>query len=200
MPTTRPRGRRPGRTETRSEILTAALKLFSEVGYEKVSLRAIAREAEVDPALIHHYFEDKADLFEKAVLDLPLDDAEKLVGRILDGPDEETGVRTATAFLDAWDVPGARDRFTAMLRAAVTKSGEHRPLSEFLSREVFTKVAEAHGHADAKLRAQLAVSVILAYSLGRDVLQLPALAKAKKAQMVTALSVPMQQYLVDAWK
>ena len=103
MPTNRPRGRRPGRTETRSEILAAALKLFSEVGYEKVSLRAIAREAEVDPALIHHYFDDKADLFEKAVLDLPLDDAEKLVATILDGPAEETGVRVATAFLEAWE-------------------------------------------------------------------------------------------------
>lgn len=200
MPTNRPRGRRPGRTETRSEILAAALKLFSEVGYEKVSLRAIAREAEVDPALIHHYFDDKADLFEKAVLDLPLDDAEKLVATILDGPAEETGIRVATAFLDAWEVAGARDRFTAMLRAAVTKSGEHRPLSEFLSREVFVKVAESHGHADAKLRSQLAVTMILAVSLGRDVLQLPALTKAKKPQLITALAGPMQQYLVDAWK
>lgn len=200
MPTNRPRGRRPGRTETRSEILAAALKLFSEVGYEKVSLRAIAREAEVDPALIHHYFDDKADLFEKAVLDLPLDDAEKLVAKILDGPADQTGERIMTAFLDAWDVPGARDRFTAMLRAAVTKSGEHRPLSEFLAREVFVKVAEAHGHTDAKLRAQLAVSVILAFSLGRDVLQLPAIHKAKKAQLVAALAVPMQHYLVNSWE
>ena len=69
----RPRGRRPGRTDTRGAIQAAALALFSEMGYDKVSLRAIARSADVDPALVHHYFENKADLFTRAVLDLPLD-------------------------------------------------------------------------------------------------------------------------------
>ena len=74
----RPRGRRPGRTDTQRCHSEAALTLFSEMGYEKVSLRAVARAAEVDPALIHHYFENKADLFARSVLDLPLD-AEAIV-------------------------------------------------------------------------------------------------------------------------
>ena len=89
----RPRGRRPGRTDTRGAIQSAALTLFSEMGYEKVSLRAVARAAEVDPALIHHYFDNKADLFARSVLDLPLD-AEAIVRQILDGPTEGIGERT----------------------------------------------------------------------------------------------------------
>ena len=59
----KPRGRRPGRADTRGTICRAALTLFSTIGYDKVSLRAIAREADVDPALIHHYFSSKSDLF-----------------------------------------------------------------------------------------------------------------------------------------
>lgn len=199
MTTNRPRGRRPGRTDTRGEILAAALKLFSEIGYEKVSLRAIAREADVDPALIHHYFDDKSDLFRKSVLDLPLDDPEVLVGKILTGPVDEVGVRTITAFLDAFDVPNARDRFTALLRAAVSEPGTHRPLSEFLAREVFCKVTASFDHPDAKLRADLAVTVILSLSLGRDVLSMPALSKARRTQLVTAISKTLQQYLADPW-
>ncbi|MCW5953202.1 MAG: helix-turn-helix transcriptional regulator, partial [Propionibacteriaceae bacterium] len=65
----KPRGRRPGNSGTRAAIMQAALALFSRNGYDKVSLRAVAREADVDPALIHHYFDSKAELFSRSVLD-----------------------------------------------------------------------------------------------------------------------------------
>ena len=56
------RGRRPGHADTKQAILDAALTLFSQHGYDKVSLRSVAREAGVDPALIHHYFDRKGAL------------------------------------------------------------------------------------------------------------------------------------------
>lgn len=194
----RPRGRRPGRTDTRGAIQSAALTLFSELGYEKVSLRAIARAAEVDPALIHHYFDSKADLFSRSVLDLPLD-AEAIVREILAGPRETIGERTVMVFLDAWEQPGAGERFTAMLRAAVTDNNARRPLSEFMSREVLAKVAEAVGHANAKLRAQLGVSLLLGLALSRDILELPALVKARNPALAKPLGQAMQAHLVDPW-
>lgn len=196
----RPRGRRPGRTDTRGAIQSAALALFSEMGYEKVSLRAVARAAEVDPALIHHYFDNKADLFARSVLDLPLD-AEAIVQQILDGPTEGIGERTVMVFLQAWDVPGAGERFTAMMRAAITDPGARRPLSEFMSREVLVKVAEAvgNGNGNAKLRAQLGVSLLLGFALSRDILELPALVKARNPALARSLGRAMQAHLVDPW-
>ena len=114
----RPRGRRPGRADTRGTICRAALTLFSTIGYDKVSLRAIAREADVDPALIHHYFSSKSDLFAQTVLDLPLD-ADRLVSDVLAGPRDQIGQAAVAAFLAAYDGPdGGRERFTAMLRSA----------------------------------------------------------------------------------
>lgn len=194
----RPRGRRPGRADTRAAIQAAALTLFSEMGYEKVSLRAIARAADVDPALIHHYFANKADLFARSVLDLPLD-AERIVQHILAGPTEEIGQRTIAAFLEAWDAPGAGDRFTAMLRAAVTDPAARRPLSEFMSREILVPVAESLGHGNARLRAALGVSVVLGLALSRDILELPALAKVRNPVLVRTLGRAMQAHLVDPW-
>lgn len=194
----RPRGRRPGRADTKSVIQSAALTLFSAMGYEKVSLRAVARAADVDPALIHHYFENKADLFARSVLDLPLD-PELIVRQILDGPPESIGERTVLAFLDAWNQPGAGSRFTAMLRAAVTDAEARRPLSEFLIKEVLVKVAEALGHQNAKLRANLGVTLLLGLALGRDILELPALVKTRNPQLVKALGRAMQTQLVDPW-
>lgn len=88
----KPRGRRPGNSGTRATILQAALTLFSHRGYDKVSLRSVAREADVDPALIHHYFDSKAELFSRSVLDTDLQPA-TILERITAGPSAEIGRR-----------------------------------------------------------------------------------------------------------
>ena len=174
----RPRGRRPGRADTRGTICRAALTLFSTIGYDKVSLRAIAREADVDPALIHHYFSSKSDLFAQTVLDLPLD-ADRLVSDVLAGPRDQIGQAAVAAFLAAYDGPdGGRERFTAMLRSAVAEEVVQRPMSEFMSKEVFGAIAERLGHVNFKLRGQLAVSLVLGMALSRYILRLPTLTAA----------------------
>lgn len=48
-------------------ILQAALKLFSSTGFEGTSVRAIAKEAGVNVAMINYYFKSKEGLFEKIV-------------------------------------------------------------------------------------------------------------------------------------
>ncbi len=65
-------GRRPGNVDTRGQIIDAAKRVFAAKGYDGASLRAVAREAEVDPALVHHYFDGKASLF-VAAMALPFD-------------------------------------------------------------------------------------------------------------------------------
>lgn len=199
MTENRPRGRRPGHTDTRSQILEAALTMFSEVGYEKVSLRAIARSANVDPALVHHYFGSKPELFAESVLSLPLGDPSVVVTHLTSCPREEVGLRAATSLVDILEMPHARERFSAMLRAAVSESGAQRPLSELLSKEIYAKTAEGWGHTNAKQRGELTVAVILGLMLGRDVLQLPQLSRLSRAQLIRVLAEPMQFYLADQW-
>jgi AcrR family transcriptional regulator len=60
-------GRRPGQSTTRAQILTAALDLFAVQGYSGTTMRGIAQRADVDPALIHHFFGNKDGLFREAV-------------------------------------------------------------------------------------------------------------------------------------
>ena len=183
----KPRGRRPGRADTRGTICRAALTLFSTIGYDKVSLRAIAREADVDPALIHHYFSSKSDLFAQTVLDLPLD-ADRLVSDVLAGPRDQIGQAAVAAFLAAYDGPdGGRERFTAMLRSAVAEEVVQRPMSEFMSKEVFGAIAERLGHVNFKLRGQLAVSLVLGMALSRYILRLPTLTAASDQMIIEEL-------------
>ena len=168
-------------------ICRAALTLFSTIGYDKVSLRAIAREADVDPALIHHYFSSKSDLFAQTVLDLPLD-ADRLVSDVLAGPRDQIGQAAVAAFLAAYDGPdGGRERFTAMLRSAVAEEVVQRPMSEFMSKEVFGAIAERLGHVNFKLRGQLAVSLVLGMALSRYILRLPTLTAASDQMIIEEL-------------
>ncbi|MBA2951801.1 TetR/AcrR family transcriptional regulator [Streptomyces himalayensis] len=60
-------GRRPGQSSTRTQILTTALELLDTKGYSGATMRGIAQQAQVDPALIHHFFNNKDGLFQDAV-------------------------------------------------------------------------------------------------------------------------------------
>ena len=64
-----PRGRpRHGSSDNRANILAAARALFAEHGYDRATIRAIAEQAGVDPALVYHYFADKHALLVAALL------------------------------------------------------------------------------------------------------------------------------------
>jgi hypothetical protein len=58
-----PRGRRPGQSDTRETILAAAQRQFAELGYDRASMRSIAREAGVDLKLVGYFFGSKQQLF-----------------------------------------------------------------------------------------------------------------------------------------
>ena len=66
------RGRRPGSPDTRAAVLSAARERFAAQGYAGTSVRAVAAAAGVDPALVHHYFGTKDDLF-LAALEVKVD-------------------------------------------------------------------------------------------------------------------------------
>ena len=80
------RGRRPGAPDTRAEVLAAARASFAEKGFRGTTIRAVAASAGVDPALVHHYFGSKDDLF-LAALQMPVDPREVLAPVVALGPD-----------------------------------------------------------------------------------------------------------------
>ena len=104
--------------------MDAACSEFSARGYDASSLRAIARLAEVDPALVHHYFDGKTALFVES-MSLPVNPS-FLIDRILDGPREQVGERLARTFFDSWDSPQGRERLVALIRSAVTNDDAAR--------------------------------------------------------------------------
>lgn len=194
--TARPRGRRPGHDDTKGTIARCAQTLFDRHGYDATSLRAIAREADVDPALVHHYFSTKARLFSSLVS--PTLDLTGPFDALGDLPPEQQGVRLARTFLDVWEPSANRAAVHDFLSTGLGYSHE-RLLGEFLAREVFCRFAVAAGHANAALRAQLAASALLGIVIGRHTIGMGALSTAGSRTLVDPLGGLLQHLLVDPW-
>jgi AcrR family transcriptional regulator len=196
-PRGRPRGRPRGAAagDARATILKAAGEEFAERGYEASSLRAIARRAGVDPALVHHYFEDKRDLFAETI-HAPFR-PDRVVPGILAGPRDQVGESVARYVLTELASPTAQKRVGLVLRTAIGHNPASRMLREFLVREVLHRVAEGVGGPDAELRATLAASQIVGLMMTRYVLRIEPIASAPIDELVGRLGPVLQWHLVD---
>jgi AcrR family transcriptional regulator len=189
------RGRRPAGEDTRAAILDAARAEFSARGYDASSLRAIARLAEVDPALVHHYFEGKAALFVES-MSFPVNPS-SLIDAILAGPHEDVGERLARTFFEVWDSPHGRVRLVALIRSAVSQEDAARMLREFLAREVFAKVALSVDVPQPDLRAGMAAAQMIGLAMMRYVIGFEPIVRASTDEIVALVAPTLQRYLVD---
>jgi AcrR family transcriptional regulator len=168
-------GRRPGDTQTRDAILDAARRHFADHGYRGATMRGIARDAGVDPALIHHFFGRKIDLF-RATIDAILAPTE-LVPRLLrnrhGGADPSAG--GAAFMLRRWQDPEQRLQLLAMLRAAATDDEAAAILRDVVHRDVIGAVPQAGEGDDTRVGIGLLGSHVLGLALLRNIVQLPVL-------------------------
>jgi AcrR family transcriptional regulator len=134
-PAGRRRGRPPGGSNTREDVLAAARRVFAERGYEGATLRAIAAQAGVDPAMVRHFFGDKGGLF-RAALHLPFDPAPALAGVVAGGIDG-LGERLVRFFLSVWEGGAGPSPFVAFLRGAADHEESRTMLHDLLTHTLF---------------------------------------------------------------
>jgi AcrR family transcriptional regulator len=187
-------GRPAGEPDTRTAILAAARSLFAELGYDKASIRAIARRAGVDAALVHHYYGTKDELLVAAVR-LPFDPG-ALVLAALENPDR-VGDTLARQFLSLWETPAIRDQMLALARAALTHPAAADTLRGIITRDSLEPVAARLALPDAPLRAELAGTHLFGLALGRYGLRLEPLASTDPETVATAIGPTLQRYLTD---
>jgi AcrR family transcriptional regulator len=190
---TRRSGRRPGDTGTRDAILAAAKESFAASGYDATTIRGVGRAAGVDPALVHHFFGTKQDLF-VAAMELPVDPA-KIVPALLAEGIDGLGERLVRMFLLIWDgIPG-QSPMLALLRSATSNEQAAAMLREFLSHAMLGPVARAAGRDRPELRASLVGSQAMGLAFARYVVRLEPLATADADTIVSAIGPTIQRYL-----
>ena len=191
---TRRSGRRPGRPDTREAILDAARERFAAVGFDQASVRSIAGQAGVDPALVHHYFGNKQQLL-TAALNLPLDPA-TIRDRIGAAPRHELGATIVRTVLGVWDSPIGVPAVAA-LRSIV--SGGQDPalaralLLEVLLRDVRERVDTPPG--SGATRVLLTASQMLGVLLARKILAVEPLASMDIDDLAALVGPTLQRYL-----
>ncbi len=184
-------GRRPGPTESRDEILAAARRLFADRGYDGTTVRGIAREAGVDPALVHHFFGSKDRVF-VAAMEFPLDPTEVMSQVVAHGR-EGLGERLAHFFLAAWADAAARSPMLGLLRSAMTNDEAAAMFREFIASALAGPVSEAVGVP--RLRLEAAMAQLVGVALMRYVLQLEPMASASEDEVVALVAPTIQRYI-----
>lgn len=193
----RRRGRRPGSQDTREAILAAARTAFAEGGYDTTSVRRIAAAAGVDPALVHHYFTTKEQLFQAAVA-FPVDLPTALAG-IAEGPVAELGDRLADTFLGAWEHPRTGPALEALLRSALTSQVVGRLVREFFTRHIVRSVgvrlADVVPATELPVRAGFVASQLFGLAVVRCLLRFEPIASAPRDSVRRTVGPTLQSYL-----
>ncbi|MHA3024011.1 TetR/AcrR family transcriptional regulator [Mycobacterium sp. BMJ-28] len=187
------RGRRQGEPVSREAVLAAAKERFAADGYEKTTLRAIARDAHVDASMVLYLFGSKADLFRES-LRLIIDPA-VLVSAMSDG-EGDIGDRLVRQYLQIWESPDSAATMVAMLQSATSNSDAHDAFRGFMQNYVLTAVSGALGaDTQPRLRAMLAATNLVGTALLRYVMKVPPLADLPADQVVTLIGPTVTRYL-----
>jgi AcrR family transcriptional regulator len=189
------RGRRPGPSTTRAEILAAARANFAELGYDGTSVRGIATRAGVDPALVHRFFGSKDDVL-VAALTVDMNPAER-IPELMAGDPGALGERLIGYFLGVWEDGPSSEILMGLLRSAATNERAAALLREFIGSQVLSRVADALHEEDAELRATLMSSQLIGIAMLRYVLRYEPLVSASAATITAAYAPTIQRYLTE---
>lgn len=191
---TRRTGRRPGASETREAIARAARALFAELGYDRATMRKIAADAGVDPALVMHFYRSKERLFSE-VMAMPPTVAEGLE-QLADGDRATVGRRLAELIVAALENPGLRVIVLGRIRSAAS-----HPEAAALVRETVTsdmlRIADALGSDEPELRANLVGVDVVGLAFARYIVKVEPLASLDPRELVDLLAADFQRYLVE---
>ena len=186
-------GRRPGPTTTRDAIAAAARRQFAELGYDRATMRGIASEAGVDPALVVRFHGSKDALF-REVMALPPAVAEGIAG-LADGPTETIGRRLAEVVVGMLEDPRSRSIVLGRIRSASSHPDAAELVRETVTRDLGRLVAAVTDDEPEK-RAVLVGSQVVGLALARHVVQVEPLASLPAADVIDYVAPVFQHYLV----
>ncbi|MFF6984188.1 TetR family transcriptional regulator [Streptomyces sp. NPDC008343] len=188
---------RPPRTEsadTRDRILSAAREEFSERGYEKTSVRGIAKAAGVDSALVHHYFGTKEQVFEASV-EVAFAPAFKVRDLVFQGPLDDVGERMTRFIFGLWENPVSRKPLLAIVRSAVNTEAAAAVFRRLVSAQLMRRLAGELDAPDAELRAELAAAQLVGVAMMRYVIKIEPIASVDVEQIIARVAPVVQGHL-----
>ncbi|MFD5269061.1 TetR family transcriptional regulator [Streptomyces sp. NPDC058335] len=188
---------RPPRAEsadTRDRILAAAREEFSERGYEKSTVRGIAKAAGVDAALVHHYFGTKEQVFAAAV-EVAVAPALDAPDAVADAPLDQVGEHLTRFMFGVWENPTTRMPLLAIVRSAVNNETAAAVFRRLVAAQLLRRIAAQLDVPDAELRAELAAAQLVGTAMLRYVIKVEPLASVDVEQIIARVAPVVQGHL-----
>lgn len=172
--------------ETKAAILSAARERFGAAGFQAATIRRIAADAGVDPAMVMRYFGNKDKLFAAAAeFDLRFPDFTVLdrakVGRALVGH-----------FLERWE---GDEALVILLRSSATNADAAQRMQKIFSTQLQPLVATLLPAQESRFRSGLIATQILGLAWCRFVLRLPPVVEMTRDEIVDWIGPTIQRYL-----
>ncbi len=172
--------------ETRAVILAAARERFGSAGFQAATIRAIAADAGVDPAMVMRYYGNKDKLFAAAAeFDLRFPDFATIDPR-------QVGRSLVRHFLERWE---GDEAMVILLRSSATNGEAAQRMQEIFGTQLEPLVATLAPAGESALRAGLIATQILGMALCRFVLRLPPVVAMTRDEIVEWLGPTIQRYL-----
>jgi AcrR family transcriptional regulator len=186
-------GPRDERGVLAARIVAAARDEFAEQGWAGTTLRAVARTADVDPALVYHYFGSKEGLLDAATN--PPQKWLESVAEVWMTPIDELGTALITLLLASW----ADDQIGPTLRAILQTAAHEPSTREKLRRVVegsLMGVSELGGdERDRLIRSGLISSQMMGFALMRYVWKIEPVASMPDDEAIAAITPNLQHYV-----
>lgn len=189
-------GRPPGGSNTRDRILASARELFARNGIDRTSIRAIASDAGVDPALVHHYFGTKTQLF-AAAIHIPIDPM-SIIGPMREVPVDQLGRVLPSLLLPLYDSEVGKG-IVATLRSVLSGSdvADMSMIRSFfqdvITVEIGDRIDDPPG--SGSVRVQFVASQLLGIVLARHILELEPFRSLPVQQIIDTVAPTLQHYL-----
>ena len=186
-------GRRVGASGTRAAVLAAARRQFSELGYDRPSMRSIAAEAEVDQKLVGYFFGSKQALF-VAATELPLEPG-AAIAHVVGGDAEGRGRRLASLVMRMLENSETGPRLVGLVRAAAAEPEAADQLRDLLERRLWGPAAEGLAVSDPNTAVALISTHILGLVMSRYVIRAEPIASLAADDVIELIAPSLQRLL-----
>ncbi|KZS59604.1 TetR family transcriptional regulator [Mycobacterium ostraviense] len=186
-------GPRDDRGVLAARILTAAREEFAEHGWAGTAIRAVARAADVDPALIYHYFGSKEGLLDAATS--PPQKWLDSVATTWATPKAELGRQLIRNVLDIWTDEEVGPALRAVVLTAAHEPTTREKLRLIVERGLIGESTLADDEGERLRRSGLIASQLIGFALLRYVWKIEPIASMPEDEVVAALAPNLQRYV-----
>ena len=186
-------GPRGDRGVMSARILAAARDEFAANGWAGTTMRAVARAAGVDPALVYHYFGSKEGLLDAATAP-----PKKWLDTVADTwatPKAGLGRQLLLTVLNSWADDEIGPTLRAVLLTAAHDAKTRDKLRVIVERSLIGESALGDDESDRLRRSGLIASQLIGLALLRYVWKIEPIASMSEDEVLAAMTPNLQRYI-----